>query len=339
MTSKAINTTNSANLPNPVAQLQDIFIQDMKTVNAHILENMQSDVALIPQLASYLIAAGGKRIRPLLTLAATSLSGGDMERATRLAAAVEFIHTATLLHDDVVDDSDKRRGQDSAKAVFGNEASVLVGDFLFSRAFQLMVKDGSLDVLRILSNASAVIAEGEVQQLSLQSNLETDMDAYLSMIDGKTAALFAAACEVGPVIASGDGKQQNALRDYGQAIGIAFQITDDMLDYDSARSELGKEAGDDFREGKMTAPVIFAIQHADAVEKEFWQRTLAEKEQSEGDFDMAVSYINKHDAMTCSLDLAKSYENKAHKALEVFDDGDVKDILKNLATYITSRNF
>jgi octaprenyl-diphosphate synthase len=244
-------------------------------------------VALIPKLASYLIAAGGKRIRPLMTLASTSIFSGDMTRAHSLAAAVEFIHTATLLHDDVVDESTARRGQDSANLVFGNQASVLVGDFLFSRAFQLMVDDGSLDVLRILSDASAIIAQGEVMQLSTANNLSTGMGEYLEVIRAKTAALFAAACEVGPVIAGADAAATRAMAEYGLNLGIAFQIADDALDYAATQEKIGKTPGDDFREGKMTAPIILALMKASPEEMKFWTRTLGEKQQTEQDFTEA----------------------------------------------------
>ncbi|MEM7617852.1 MAG: polyprenyl synthetase family protein, partial [Pseudomonadota bacterium] len=320
MTALPQNTTEQ----NALVDLQTRFETDMKEVNAHILNNMQSDVPLIPQLANYLIASGGKRVRPLLTLSATALFKGDMKRAHRLAAAVEFIHTATLLHDDVVDDSEKRRGQESANVLFGNEASVLVGDFLFSRAFQLMTADGSLEVLKILSDASAIIAEGEVKQLSVQSNLDTTLEDYFKVIEGKTAALFAAACEVGPVIARRSTEEIKALRDYGHHLGMVFQITDDLLDYSPERSRLGKAIGDDFREGKMTAPIIFAIESANDEEKEFWQRTISDKDQHDGDFEIALDYLQKYNCLSQSLDLIKTHENSAINALSNIQDSDLK---------------
>lgn len=324
---------------NPLDILQAEMALDMKAVNAMILDHMQSDVALIPHLASYLIAAGGKRIRPLLTLASTALFDGDMTRAHRLAASVEFIHTATLLHDDVVDDSKQRRGKDSANIVFGNEASVLVGDFLFSRAFQLMVADGNLDVLRILSNASAVIAEGEVLQLSVQNNLETSMDDYLDVIKGKTASLFAAACEVGPVIAEQDTKIIQAVRDYGLYLGTAFQIIDDVLDYNANRAKLGKTVGDDFREGKMTAPIILAIEKATADEKEFWQRTLGDKDQKDGDLEMALELMQKYDTLSQGMDLAHQYGEKAITALHQIPPSSLRDTLEGLVSFTINREY
>jgi len=323
----------------PLDDLLAMMADDMKAVNAMIIEHMQSDVALIPQLASYLIAAGGKRIRPLLTLSATALFSGDMKRAHRLSAAVEFIHTATLLHDDVVDDSDMRRGKDSANIVFGNEASVLVGDFLFSRAFQLMTADGSLEVLRILSTASAVIAEGEVKQLTTQNNIDTTMDDYLSVIEGKTAALFAAACEVGPVIADQDEATIKALRDYGMALGMAFQIADDVLDYEPARAKLGKDIGDDFREGKMTAPILYALENASNDEKEFWHRTLSEKNQKDGDLENAQALIEKYDALKKSKNLAHEYGATAIQSLDVLPQSDLKEILINIVSFTINREY
>ena len=327
---------------NPLEDLATLLATDMDAVNAKIIENMRSEVPLIPQLASYLIAAGGKRIRPLMTLAATALFNGDMTRAHLLSAAVEFIHTATLLHDDVVDDSDTRRGKDSANIVFGNEASVLVGDFLFSRAFQLMVADGSLETLKTLSDASAIIAEGEVLQLSTQNNLETTLDDYLEVISGKTAALFAAACEVGPIIAGQDDKTKSAMRAYGQALGMAFQIVDDVLDYNAAQEKLGKTVGDDFREGKMTAPILFALQNADQEEKEFWTRTMGERDQQDGDLEQAQSLIAKHNALEAGIDLAHQYGDAARKALDTAfpgADNAVKASLDALIDFTTQRQY
>ncbi len=322
---------------NPLDILQEQMHDDMTAVNAMIIQHMQSDVPLIPQLASYLIAAGGKRIRPLLTLSCTALFNGDMVRAHRLATAVEFIHTATLLHDDVVDDSDQRRGKESANIVFGNEASVLVGDFLFSRAFQLMVADGSLDVLRILSNASAIIAEGEVMQLSAQNNLETTIEDYFSVIEGKTASLFAAACEVGPIIGDQDKDTVQSLRDYGHNLGMAFQIIDDVLDYKADRAKLGKNVGDDFQEGKMTAPVILALQKSNEEEKQFWQRTLGDKNQKDGDLETAQSLLSKHGTLAQSMKLAHSYGNKAIQNLTPLPDSNLKQTLIDLISFTINR--
>ena len=323
---------------NPLDRLAGLLADDMKSVNAEIIRRMDSPVALIPQLASYLVAAGGKRIRPLMTLASTSIFSGDMARSHGLAAAVEFIHTATLLHDDVVDESASRRGQESANLVFGNQASVLVGDFLFSRAFQLMVDDGSLDVLRILSDASAIIAQGEVMQLSTTNNLSTGMGEYLDVIRAKTAALFAAACEVGPVIAGADTTAANAMAEYGLNLGIAFQIADDALDYTAAGETLGKTPGDDFREGKMTAPVIIALMKASPGEKNFWKRTIGDKKQDDPDFAEAQRIIKSHDSIRESLALANDYGKKARLALAEAPDHPLRALLDELVDYTTNRD-
>ena len=306
----------------------------MLEVNKCILKNMHSKIPLIPELTEYLVNAGGKRIRPLLTLACTDLHEGSMERAHRLAAAVEFIHSATLLHDDVVDDSAERRGKPSANIVFGNEASVLVGDFLFSRAFQLMVQDGSLETLRILSDAAATIAEGEVHQLTTQNNLDTTLDDYLQVISGKTAALFAAACEVGPVVA---GKDAEATRSYGWNLGMAFQIVDDVLDYSAKQEQLGKTIGDDFAEGKMTAPVLFALECASSEERIFWTRTLGEKTQNEEDLMQAQAYMHKHQAFDRSIELAKNYAEEAHNSLELLPKTPLHSSLDDLLTFTIER--
>lgn len=322
----------------PLDTLSALLSDDMKAVNAQIIARMDSPVPMIPQLAGYLIAAGGKRIRPLMTLAATALYGGDMVRAHRLATAVEFIHSATLLHDDVVDDSDERRGQKSANVIYGNEASVLVGDFLFSRAFQLMVEDGNLNVLKVLSDASAIIAQGEVLQLSIQGNLESSMDEYLEVIKGKTAALFAAACEVGPLISNTDSNAAKIMCEYGMNLGIAFQIADDILDYNADQATLGKAVGDDFREGKMTAPVIIALQNANAEERAFWVRTFAAREQTDSDLVRAQSILNRHNALDQGLALARDYAQKAREALAEAPDSDIRAALDALAAYTVDRN-
>lgn len=322
---------------NPLQHLSDALSDDMEAVNAAILEHMESPVALIPQLAAHLIEAGGKRLRPLLTLAATQIYGGDMKRAHVLAAAVEFIHSATLLHDDVVDESLQRRGNETANAVFGNQASVLVGDFLFSRAFQLMVKDGNLEILRILSDASAIIAQGEVMQLATTNNLETTLDDYIEVVKAKTAALFAAGCEVGPMIASQGHEQAEAFAAYGMHLGIAFQIADDALDYISESKTIGKTRGDDFREGKMTAPVIFALGHADTEERDFWQRTIADKEQKDGDFEKALALLEKYKSIEHSYTLAMEYAQMAKESLKAIPDHDLKSILMDIADFAAMR--
>ncbi len=322
----------------PLDRMGDVLQSDMAAVNAVILERMQSPVALIPRLAAYLIAAGGKRIRPLMTLACASVYGGDMRRAHGLAAAVEFIHSATLLHDDVVDGSVRRRGRDTANVVFGNQASVLVGDFLFSRAFQLMVDDRSLDVLRVLSDASAIIAQGEVMQLSTTGNTEASLDDYLDVIRAKTAALFAAACEIGPIMAGAEKSAAAVMAEYGLNLGIAFQIADDALDYAADAGALGKTPGDDFREGKMTAPVILSLMSASEEEKIFWRRTVGAKDQHEKDFLRAQEIIHSRNAIEESLKLARDYAGKARLALAEAPDHPLRALLDELADYAVARD-
>lgn len=321
----------------PIEELSSLLDEDMKAVNAEIIRRMDSPVAMIPQLASYLIAAGGKRIRPLLTLACTSIYNGDMTRAHNLSASVEFIHTATLLHDDVVDESEERRGQAAANLVFGNQASVLVGDFLFSRAFQLMTDDGSLDVLRVLSGASAIIAEGEVMQLTTAGNLSTTMDEYLEVIKAKTAALFAAACEVGPIIANADTQAEEAMAEFGLNLGIAFQIADDALDYDADQEKFGKAIGDDFREGKMTAPILIALENATDEEHDFWIRTIEKKEQTDEDLATAQEILKRHNANQKALEMAETYGQKAQMALTKAPDHPLRALLNGLVDYAIHR--
>ena len=323
--------------PSPLDRLAQDVTTDMEEVNRLIVENMQSDVALIPQLAKYLIAAGGKRIRPLMTLGAARLFDADMEKTHHLAAAVEFIHTATLLHDDVVDESFERRGQKAANLVFGNQASVLVGDFLFSKSFQMMVESKSLDVLRILSGAAATIAQGEVLQLITTNDINTGLPAYLEVIESKTAALFAASCEIAPVLAGANAQSIEAMRSYGMNIGTAFQIVDDALDYNADRQKLGKDIGDDFKEGKMTAPIIFALENADDAEKAFWQRTLGDKNQNEEDFETALKIINTHGALEKTMDLARDYARRTQESLADLPDSPMKSIFHDLADYTVSR--
>jgi len=322
---------------NPLERLSSALESDMNATNAVIIERMQSPVALIPQLASYLIAAGGKRIRPLLTLAATQIYNGDMECAHKLAASVEFIHTATLLHDDVVDESLERRGKEAANLIFGNQASVLVGDFLFSRAFELMTDSNNIAVLKILSNASAIITQGEVLQLSAANNINTSMDDYIEIITSKTAALFAAACEVGPVLSGADSEQAKALHDYGLNLGIAFQIADDALDYSSDRETLGKVVGDDFREGKMTAPVLLALQKANDEERAFWTRTIANNDQNEDDLKTAQAILEKHGSIRESIALAEEYAIKAQSQLTKIPENALSALLYDLVPYTIFR--
>jgi len=326
-------------------RLSELLRGDLARVNALILERMQSPVALIPQLAGHIIAAGGKRLRPMLTLASARLCGyriGDargVERHVTLAAAVEFIHTATLLHDDVVDASDLRRGLATANAVWGNKPSVLVGDFLFSRAFQLMVEDGSLKVLAILSHASAVIAEGEVLQLVTSNDTTTDDAAYLAVIRAKTAQLFAAASQIGAVIANRPAGEEAALADFGLNLGIAFQLVDDMLDYSARQAELGKTVGDDFREGKITLPIVLAFSRGDETERRFWRRTLEDLDQNDDDLDRALALLHKHAGLRDTLERARHYGGLARRALDGFHDGPEKRALIEAVDFCLARGY
>jgi len=312
---------------------------DMDRVNATILEQMQSPVQLIPQLAGHLIAAGGKRLRPMLTLGSAALCGYAGDRHIRLAACVEFIHTATLLHDDVVDESDLRRGQESANAVWGNQASVLVGDFLFSRAFQLMVADGSLQVLKILSDASAVIAEGEVQQLVTSNDTATDETAYLEVIQSKTAALFQAAARIGAVVAGRPSAEEQALAAYGTNLGVAFQLIDDALDYSAHQAELGKTVGDDFREGKITLPVILAYRRGDEEERAFWRRTLEDLEQEAGDLERAQHLMRQHATLDDTVARARHYAAIARDSLGLFPESEPRRALTEVVDFCVERAY
>ncbi len=317
--------------------LVDLVADDLAACNKAIVARMDSPVALIPQLAAHIVAAGGKRLRPLLTLASARMCGYPGSRHVKLAACVEFIHTATLLHDDVVDESVLRRGLASANAIFGNKASVLVGDFLFARAFQLMVEDGSLAVLAILSKAAATIAEGEVLQMVTQNDLSTSEDQYLDVVRGKTAALFAAACEVGAVVADRPAPEARALFDYGMNLGVAFQLVDDALDYAADEAKLGKTVGDDFREGKLTLPVIVAFRNGTAETRAFWARTIEEQAQHEQDLDHALALMEGCGAIEATLGRATRFAQAAKQSLLAFPDSPYRRSLAAVADYTVSR--
>ena len=325
--------------PSALERLGQMVGDDLAQVNEVIVARMQSEVALIPQLAGHIVAAGGKRLRPMLTLASARLCGYRGRRHLALAACVEFIHTATLLHDDVVDASGLRRGLATANAVWGNKSSVLVGDFLFSRAFQLMVADGSLEVLHILSDAAADIAEGEVHQLMTANDTSTGEAMYLDVIRAKTATLFSAACRIGAVVADRPKAEEEALTDYGLNLGISYQLADDVLDYMAAQETLGKTVGDDFREGKVTLPAIIAFARGDESERAFWRRTLEDMEQREGDLDQAIALAAKHGAVADTLARAREYGGRARAALSAFPDGTEKGILTDLVDFCVERAF
>ncbi len=322
----------------PHDRLAAALSEEMEAVNGLIRTRMASEHApRIPEVTAHLVEAGGKRLRPMLTLASARLCGYDGPYHVHLAATVEFIHTATLLHDDVVDESAQRRGRPTANLLWDNKSSVLVGDYLFARSFQLMVETGNLRVLDILANAAATIAEGEVLQLSAAQDLRTDEDIYLKVVRGKTAALFSAATEVGGVIAGVDEAQVKALFDYGDALGIAFQIVDDLLDYQGDTKSTGKNIGDDFRERKLTLPVIKAVAKADAEDRAFWTRVIEKGRQEDGDLDHALMLLDRHGALEDTRADALAWTEKAKTAMGTLPPGDLRDMLVDLADYVVAR--
>ncbi len=310
---------------------------DMTRVNQTILSRTGSDVAMIPEVANHLISSGGKRLRPMLTLATASLCDVKGDGYVKLAAAVEFMHTATLLHDDVVDGSEMRRGKLAARMLWGNEASVLVGDFLLGQAFKMMVEVGSLPCLDILSTAATVIAEGEVMQLSAAKNTTTSEDDYLAVIRAKTAALFAAACEVGPILGHRSKPEVAACRSYGMNLGIAFQLVDDALDYGGAGVKLGKNTGDDFREGKITLPVVLSFRRGSEDERDFWRRTLEKSDIRDGDLETAIATMKRHKALEATLERARHYGSMACDALALFPDSVQKSALLDVVEFCIAR--
>lgn len=322
----------------PHEMLAAALSRELEAVNALIRDRMASRHApRIPEVTAHLVEAGGKRLRPMLTLAAARLCGYEGEHHLKLAATVEFIHTATLLHDDVVDESGQRRGRPTANLLWDNKSSVLVGDYLFARSFQLMVETESLRVLDILANASATIAEGEVLQMTAASNLKTDEDVYLQVVRGKTAALFSAATEVGGVIAGAPEEQVQALFDYGDALGIAFQIADDLLDYQGDTKATGKNVGDDFRERKLTLPVIKAVAQATEEERAFWTRTIEKGKQQDGDLEQALALMAKYGTLEATRQDALAWAAKARAALQALPDHAIRGMLSDLADYVVAR--
>ena len=322
----------------PHEALARLLQQELAAVNGLIQERMASQHApRIPEVTAHLVGAGGKRLRPMLTLAAARLCGYDGPYHVHLAATVEFIHTATLLHDDVVDESRQRRGRPTANLLWDNKSSVLVGDYLFSRSFQLMTETGNIDVLRILSNASATIAEGEVLQLTAATDLRTDESIYLQVVRGKTAALFSAATEVGGVIAGADPAHVQALFDYGDALGIAFQIADDLLDYQGDSKTTGKNVGDDFRERKLTLPVIKAVAQATGDERAFWVRTIEKGKQADGDLDRALAIMDKYDTLGATRADAMAWADKAKAAIATLPEHEIRTLLGDIADYVVAR--
>jgi len=320
-----------------IDRLVDLVTPDMQRVNTEILQRTGSEVTMIPEVANHLISSGGKRLRPMLTLAMAKLTGYEGDGHIKLAAAVEFMHTATLLHDDVVDESDMRRGRPAARKLWGNEASVLVGDFLLGQAFKMMVEVGSMRALDILSNAAAIIAEGEVMQLGAAKNTATTEDEYLAVIRSKTAELFAAACEVGPVLNNRPKADAAACRSFGMNLGIAFQLVDDVLDYGGKSAKLGKNIGDDFREGKITLPVVLSFRRGSESERGFWTRALELGEIGESDLETAVGLMIKHRALEDTIKRAQHYGAIARDALALFPASDMKQALEEAVEFCTAR--
>ncbi|MDJ1006509.1 MAG: polyprenyl synthetase family protein [Paracoccaceae bacterium] len=322
----------------PLERLAAYLAGDLDRVGRLIAERMASEHApRIPEVTAHLVGAGGKRLRPMLTLGAARMMSYEGENHIRLAATVEFIHTATLLHDDVVDESRQRRGRPTANLLWDNQSSVLVGDYLFARSFQLMVETGSLRVLDILADAAATIAEGEVLQLSAARNLETTEATYLQIVRGKTAALFAAACEVGGVVAGAMDDEVTALRTYGDALGVAFQIVDDLLDYGGDAAATGKNVGDDFREGKLTLPLIKAVARADDAERSFWTRVIAKRKHDAADLDRALGLLARHGAMEATRNDALAWAETARGALKTLPKNDLREMFDDLADYVVAR--
>ncbi|HCQ63854.1 MAG TPA: polyprenyl synthetase family protein [Rhodobacteraceae bacterium] len=321
----------------PHERLAEHLADDLAEVNDLIRTRMHSEHApRIPEVTAHLVEAGGKRLRPMLTIAAARLMGYPGPYHVHLAATVEFIHTATLLHDDVVDGSEKRRGRPTANLLWDNKSSVLVGDYLFARSFQLMTETGNLEVLKILSRAAATIAEGEVLQLTAATDISTDEGVYLQIVRGKTAALFSAACEVGGVIAGADARAVEALAGFGDAMGIAFQIADDLLDFWGDEG-IGKNNGDDFRDRKLTLPMIKAIAAADEGERAFWERTIGQGRQSEGDLEEALRLMEAHGTLEATRQDAVSWSDKAKAALEGLPEDPIRDMLTDVADYVVAR--
>ncbi|HRP09984.1 MAG TPA: polyprenyl synthetase family protein [Terricaulis sp.] len=334
----AVGQAKSAGGPNAVERLAALLAEDLAAVDALIHTYMTSPVGVIPNLAAHLIDAGGKRIRPMITLAAARLLGGGGDGPRKLAAAVEFIHSATLLHDDVVDVSAMRRGKAAANVLWGNSSSVLVGDFLFARSFNLMVETGDLHVLDILARAASVIAEGEVMQLAAANDADTTRARYMEIVAAKTAALFAAAGKAGAVAAGRPGAEAEALETYGRELGLAFQLVDDALDYGGLASAMGKNAGDDFKEGKVTLPVVFAREAGDDTERAFWRRAMS-GDQTDDDFHRAVALIRRHNAIELTLDAARAHADAAAAALETLPDNAYRDALRDIADFVIERGY
>lgn len=339
-TSKTTAPQASSKPYKPTATLKtllDLTAPDMDLINELIIKQAHSSVEMIPKLASHLIDSGGKRIRPMLTCATARLCNYEALDHIPLATSIEFLHTATLLHDDVVDESDMRRGRKAARLVWGNQASVLVGDYLLGQSFKIMVGVGQLEPLKILSNASAVIAEGEVMQLVTANNPQSSIEDYMAVINAKTAALFVAACELGPVVANRPDQERQTLKKFGHALGNLFQLVDDALDYQGESTKLGKDVGDDFREGKITLPVILAYQTGTDEERAFWQRTMGDGDIKDTDLNVAIELIAKHKTIDATIERARTYGQQAKEALNIFPASPWKHALLDVVEFCIAR--
>ncbi len=319
---------------NSVDKIHDLCKNEIYDINQLITEKLISNVKLVNEIANYIFISGGKRLRPLITIACSKMLGYGFKKDQidhiDLAAAIEFIHTATLMHDDVVDESLLRRGNLSSNEIWGNKTSVLIGDFLFSRAFQLMAKDKSGRVLKLLSDTSVTISEGEVLELSYDKDPTLSENEYLEVINGKTASLFSASSQVAGIIAKIDRNKEEALKTFGKNFGMCFQLIDDALDYSSSTQNLGKNVGDDFKEGKITMPIILSYLRSDKMEKKFWQRTIKNLNQKQGDFLKAKEIINKYNCIEDTILRAKHFSNIAIDSLGIFDDNKYKNSLLEL---------
>ena len=325
---------------NSYFQLKNSVENKLMLVEEKIKSKLDSNVELVKKMTDYHLNTGGKRLRALLTLGSSKLCGYTKgTRDINLAACVELIHAATLMHDDVIDNGSIRRGKKTPNKIWGNHSSVLAGDYLLSRCFEMMVEDGNIEVLKLLSSTSSIIAQGEILQLQHKGEVDMLEETYLKIISSKTAELFAAATKVGAILSEMKTKEKEALEFYGRNLGLTFQIADDTLDYNSELKLFGKNIGQDFYEGKITLPIILLFQKANKDEKETLKKTFAKEERNQNDLNYTLSLIKKYDVINCCYQKAKHYINLSSNSLSVFKDSEEKDILENLTSFSLSRNF
>jgi len=325
---------------NSYLELINLVGNKLNEVNQQIKHKLASEINLIHKMTNYHLKSGGKKIRPLLTLCSAKLCGYEKgNRDVNLAACVELIHNATLLHDDVIDDSSLRRGIKTSNSIWGNQSSILVGDYLLSRCFEMMVEDGSPEILKLLSSTSSKIAQGEVLQLEYKGDIDILEEAYFNIINSKTAALFAAAARVGACITNKNKKEKDALESYGRNLGLAFQIADDALDYYSTKITFGKEIGKDFYEGKVTLPIIFLCQKANTKEKIFLEKIFKKKNRSKQEFNETQNLIKKYNSIDSCFKRAEHFVNISYNSLNIFNTSKEKSILQNLTSFSLERSF